>query len=63
MLDINRLELLLIGREVDVNKGVIIHMGFVSFAEDFAKKRLSWDSWPVVSESRQNLLYAIEVFE
>ena len=38
LLDINRLELFLIGREVDVNKGVILHMGFVNFAEDFAKK-------------------------
>ena len=55
LLNINRLELFLIGREVDVNKGVILHMGFVNFAEDFAKK-LSLDSWPVVSESRQNLI-------
>ena len=38
LLNINRLELFLIGREVDVNKGVILHMGFVNFAEDFAKK-------------------------
>ena len=37
LLDINRLELLLIEREVQVNKGVILYLGFVSFAEDFPK--------------------------